>query len=184
MRSRRHRVVKRVAPAVLLALFAVSVAAPASAWHAETFVPAQPQRHLENVSVTVGQRAWVLTVRTDAAEPVEYISWYLDVGDDGPGQHRGAEFLMVSAPGERQLFTLPTADPGDIGSLACDRIRVVPLRTRSGEKVRIPQRCLGAPDRLRVRVGASAGEQSVSWSPGSRSTDFHGYVDNVTRPVA
>jgi hypothetical protein len=174
--------VKRSLLAVLLptlpaAILSVLPLSPAAAWHAETYRPPAPLTYLDNLSVTVGRKAWVLTSRTRNADAIEYSSWYLDVGDDGPGQH-------VSAPGEVQLFTLPTADQSQIGGLACDRVRAAPLAGRSGEKIRVAQSCLGSPDRLRVRLSVSAGESSYSWSPGPGRSVFHPFVDNVARPVA
>lgn len=171
--------------ALVLASGASLAAAPAaSAWHAEGFEPPSSQRYIHSLSVTVGQQAWVLAVRTQHPEEIAYSSWYLDVGDRGPGRHRGAEYLLVSAPGELQLFTLPTADPSEIGGLACDQVTVAPLRReRAGEKVRIAQSCLGSPERLRVRLSVSAGEQSFSWSPGARRTEFHPWVRNVDHPA-
>lgn len=188
---RHRRVIRRLLTPVLTPVLALVLASavsavaapPASAWHDTQFTPPAPTQHIDNLSVTVGRRAWVLTVRAEPV-PIEYYSWYLDTGDDGPGQHRGAEFLLVSAPGDLQLFTLPSADPSAIGAIACDQVKAVPLRSgRPGEKVRIAQACLGSPDRLRVRLSASAGEDSYSWSPGPRRTDFHDFVDNVARPV-
>ena len=183
MTGPRPTVVKR-AVVVLAVLFSMVPVSSAAAWHAETFSPPVPRTYIKNLSVVVGQQAWVLIVRTRNPAEIEYSGWYLDLGDDGPGRHRGAEFLLVSAPGELQLYTLPTADPSEIGELACTEVTVSPLRSgRPGEKLRVPQPCLGSPERLRASLSVSAGEDSYSWSPGPASGPFHPFVGNVARPV-